>query len=383
MIHVGELKEELIQYAKEIGVDKIRFASADTFDSLKDRLILHESLGYLSGFEEPDIEKRTNPSLLLPKAKSIVAIALAYPSKMKDAPRSTKDARRGIFCRASWGTDYHVVLKKKLDMLEEFLRSKHVDIRTKSMVDTGELSDRAVAERAGIGFSAKNCMIITPEFGSYVYLAEMITNVPFEPDEKIEDQCGTCNKCVDSCPTGALVNPGQLNSQQCISFLTQTKGFLPDEFRSKIGNRLYGCDTCQTVCPINKGKDFHLHPEMEPDPEIAKPLLKPLLTISNREFKEKYGHVSGSWRGKKPIQRNAILALAHFKDTSALPVLIELMHKDPRPVIRGTAAWAIGKIGDDQQLPELEKALERESDEEAKEEIVKGIELLQTPLNTK
>ncbi len=383
MIHVGELKEELIQYAKEIGVDKIRFASADTFDSLKDRLILHESLGYLSGFEEPDIEKRTNPSLLLPKAKSIVAIALAYPSKMKDAPRSTKDARRGIFCRASWGTDYHVVLKKKLDMLEEFLRSKHVDIRTKSMVDTGELSDRAVAERAGIGFSAKNCMIITPEFGSYVYLAEMITNVPFEPDEKIEDQCGTCNKCVDSCPTGALVNPGQLNSQRCISFLTQTKGFLPDEFRSKIGNRLYGCDTCQTVCPINKGKDFHLHPEMEPDPEIAKPLLKPLLTISNREFKEKYGHVSGSWRGKKPIQRNAILALAHFKDTSALPVLIELMHKDPRPVIRGTAAWAIGKIGDDQKLPELEKALERESDEEAKEEIVKGIELLQTPLNTK
>ncbi|WP_342492922.1 tRNA epoxyqueuosine(34) reductase QueG [Bacillus sp. FSL H8-0516] len=382
-MHVGELKEELIQYAKEIGVDKIRFASADTFDSLKDRLILHESLGYLSGFEEPDIEKRTNPSLLLPKAKSIVAIALAYPSKMKDAPRSTKDVRRGIFCRASWGTDYHVVLKKKLDMLEEFLRSKHVDIRTKSMVDTGELSDRAVAERAGIGFSAKNCMIITPEFGSYVYLAEMITNVPFEPDEKIEDQCGTCNKCVDSCPTGALVNPGQLNSQRCISFLTQTKGFLPDEFRSKIGNRLYGCDTCQTVCPINKGKDFHLHPEMEPDPEIAKPLLKPLLTISNREFKEKYGHVSGSWRGKKPIQRNAILALAHFKDTSALPVLIELMHKDPRPVIRGTAAWAIGKIGDDQQLPELEKALERESDEEAKEEIVKGIELLQTPLNTK
>lgn len=383
MIHVGQLKEELIQYANEIGVDKIRFASADTFDSLKDRLILHESLGYLSGFEEPDIEKRTNPALLLPKAKSIVAIALAYPSKMKDAPRSTKDARRGIFCRASWGTDYHVVLKKKLDMLEEFLRSKHEDIRTKSMVDTGELSDRAVAERAGIGFSAKNCMIITPEFGSYVYLAEMITNVPFEPDEKIEDQCGTCNKCVDSCPTGALVNPGQLNSQRCISFLTQTKGFLPDEFRSKIGNRLYGCDTCQTVCPINKGKDFHLHPEMEPDPEIAKPLLKPLLTISNREFKEKYGHVSGSWRGKKPIQRNAILALAHFKDTSALPDLVDLMHKDPRPVIRGTAAWAIGKIGDGQQLSELEKALERESDEEAKQEIIKGIELLQAPLNTK
>lgn len=116
---------------------------------------------------------------------------------------------------------------------------------------------------------------------------------------------------------------GRLNSQRCIAFQTQTKGFLPDEFRTKIGNRIYGCDTCQMVCPKNKGVDFHLHPEMEPDPEIAKPLLKPLLTMSNREFKEKFGHVAGSWRGKKPIQRNAIIALAHFKETDALPELIE------------------------------------------------------------
>lgn len=382
-MNIHKLKEELIEYAKSIGVDKIGFTTADTFDSLRDRLILQESLGYLSGFEEPDIEKRVTPSLLLPKAKSIVAIALAYPSKMKDAPRSTRDGRRGIFCRASWGKDYHNVLREKLDLLENFLQSKHEDIRTKSMVDTGELSDRAVAERAGIGFSAKNCMITTPEYGSYVYLAEMITNLPFEPDVPIEDMCGTCTKCLDACPTGALVNPGQLNAQRCISFLTQTKGFLPDEFRTKIGNRLYGCDTCQTVCPINKGKDFHLHPQMEPDPEIAKPLLKPLLTISNREFKEKFGHVSGSWRGKKPIQRNAILALAHFKDASSLPELTALMHQDPRPVIRGTAAWAIGKIGDPDYAGELEKALQKEQDEEAIREIEKGLELLSVSDKTK
>ena len=141
-----------------------------------------------------------------------------------------------------------------------------------------------------------------------------------------------------------------MNSQRCIAFLTQTKGFLPDEFRAKIGNRIYGCDTCQTVCPKNKGIDFHFHEEMEPDPELAKPLLKPLLTISNKDFKEKFGYVSGSWRGKKPIQRNAILALAHFKDETALPELISVMQEDPRPVIRGTAAWAIGKIGGDEAL---------------------------------
>ena len=145
------------------------------------------------------------------------------------------------------------------------------------MVDTGELSDRAVAERAGIGWSGKNCSVITPEFGSYVYLGEMITNIPFEPDTPMEDQCGTCTKCLDACPTGALVQGGQINAQTCISFLTQTKEVIPEEFRDKIGNRLYGCDSCQTACPENKGMDFHFHEEVEPEPEIAKPLLKPIL----------------------------------------------------------------------------------------------------------
>ena len=166
------------------------------------------------------------------------------------------------------------------------------------MVDTGALVDRAVAERAGIGWSGKNCSIITPEFGSYVYLGELITNIPFAPDKPMEDECGDCRLCLDVCPTGALIQGGQLDAQRCIAFLTQTKGTLPDEFRSHIGNRLYGCDTCQTVCPKNKGKINWIHEEFIPDPELAKPLLTPLLTISNREFKAKFGHVSGSWRGK-------------------------------------------------------------------------------------
>jgi epoxyqueuosine reductase len=246
----------------------------------------------------------------------------------------------------------------------------------KSMVDTGELSDRAVAERAGIGWSGKNCAIITPEFGSYVYLGEMVTTIPFEPDTPLEENCGTCNKCVEVCPTGALVQGGQLDSNKCIAFLTQTKGFLAEEYRTKIGNRLYGCDTCQTVCPENKGKDFHLHPEMEPDPEVVKPKLKPLLTISNREFRDKFGVISGSWRGKKPIQRNAILALAHYKDSTAVPDLLDLIKKDSRPVIRGTAAWAIGKIGDKRALEELKGFKAKELDEEVLSEIEKGIDML-------
>lgn len=375
-MNIEQLKKEVIEYSKEIGIDKIGFTSANIFEELKQRLITQQEYGFQSGFEESDIEKRVTPVKLLPKASSIISIALAYPSKLKNAPKSTREDRRGIFCRASWGQDYHTVLRDRLSKLEAFLREKVPDIQIKSMVDTGELSDRAVAERAGIGWSGKNCSIITPEFGSYVYLGEMITNFPFPPDTPMEDQCGSCTKCLDVCPTGALVQGGQLDSSKCIAFLTQTKGFLPDEYRSKIGNRIYGCDTCQTVCPVNKGKDFHFHEEMEPDPEIAKPKLKPLLKISNRDFKEKYGHISGSWRGKKPLQRNAILALAHFKDTTALPDLIDLMHNDSRPVIRGTAAWAIGKIGGENLEKELHKAYENEKDEDVKEEINKGFAFL-------
>ena len=372
-MNLDQFQKELVAYASEIGIDKIGFASAEPFYSLKHQLIRQQQLNYQSGFEEPDLEKRTRPELLLNEAVSIVAIAIAYPSKMADAPQGVKGARRGIFSRSSWGKDYHAALKERLTLLEAYIAAHYPEARMRSMVDTGELSDRAVAERAGIGWSSKNTNIITPEFGSYVYLGEMITNIPFRFDEPMEDQCGDCRLCIDTCPTGAIVEGGQLNAQRCISFLTQTKGFMPDEFRGKIGNRLYGCDTCQTVCPKNKRKANQIHAEFEPDPEIAKPLLEPLLTISNREFKAKFGYVSGSWRGKKPIQRNAILALAHFKETSAVPALIKLLESDERPVIRGTAAWAIGKTGTVEGLEALKQAQEQEKELEVQEEIQKGL----------
>ncbi|MTW86991.1 tRNA epoxyqueuosine(34) reductase QueG [Virgibacillus dakarensis] len=371
---VGQLKQEIVAYSKEIGIDKIGFASADVFGELKERLKRQQTLGYQSGFEKGSIEERTEPKRLLPEAQSILSIAIAYPSRMKNAPKGTREERRGIFCRASWGTDYHVILRERLEKLSAFIEEKVPEASTKVMVDTGELSDRAVAERAGIGFSGKNCAIITPEFGSYVYLGELITNIPFIPDSPVEDSCGDCRKCLDACPTGALVQGGQLNAQRCLSFLTQTKGFLADEFRVELGNRVYGCDTCQQVCPKNKQMDFHLHPEAEPQPEAAKPKLKPMLRISNREFKETFGHMAGSWRGKKPIQRNAIIALAHFKDETAVDELVAVMNNDPRPVIRGTAAWTLGKIGTDEAITAIKEAMEKETDDQVLFEMEKGLD---------
>lgn len=372
-MNINQFQNNLIEYAASIGIDKIGFTSASPFHELKNRLVRQQELGYASGFEESDIEKRTHPELLLSEAESIIAIAIAYPSKMKDAPLSTKGARRGIFARASWGMDYHTVLREKLAQLELFILTHIPNAKLRSMVDTGELSDRAVAERAGIGWSAKNCAVITPEFGSYVYLGEMVTSIPFAPSEQMEDQCGDCRLCLDICPTGALIEGGQLNAQRCIAFITQTKTMVPDEFRAKIGNRIYGCDTCQTICPKNKGK-ANLHQEVfKPDPELVKPLLIPLLSMTNRSFKETYGHMSGAWRGKNPIQRNAIIALAHFKEASAVPTLMELMENDARPVIRGTAAWAIGKINTEEGFVALKKAEQTEEVQEVLEEIRKGL----------
>ncbi|WP_042167309.1 tRNA epoxyqueuosine(34) reductase QueG [Paenibacillus gorillae] len=376
------LKEEMNEAARSLGIDKIGIASADPFTSLKQILIRHRELGRESGFEEPDLDKRTNPALLFDNPQSIIAIAIAYPSKMHNPPKSEPGARRGILARASWGDDYHKVLRNRLKRLEDWLRERVPELRVESMVDTGALSDRAVAERAGIGWGAKNCMIMSHELGSWIYLGEMITNLPLPPDEPVTEGCGECTKCIDSCPTGALVGPGQLDSKRCISFVTQTKEFVPEEFMRKIGNRLYGCDTCQTVCPVNRGKNWTHQPELQPDPEQVKPLLVPLLTIGNKEFKEKYGSTSSAWRGKKPIQRNAVIALGNFKEKSAVEDLKQVLRQDPRPVLRGTAAWSLGRIGGEEAEAALREALPLESDEEAKVYIERAIVALEATEST-
>jgi epoxyqueuosine reductase len=377
-IDTAALKKEIQSFALQNGIDQIGFASADPFLDLKDRLVEHRDKGYESGFEEPDLDKRTLPQLSMDEARSIIAIAIAYPSKMVDPPKSEPGAYRGILSRSAWGQDYHHVLMNRLNKLEQFILSKVPDAKMMPMVDTGVLSDRAVAERAGIGWSAKNCSIISPELGSWIYLGEMITNIPLPADHPIAQDCGECTKCMDACPTGALVGAGQLNAQSCISFLTQTKGFIDNEYKKKIGNRLYGCDTCQVVCPKNKGLNWTQHKEFEPDPEVAKPLLQPLLFIGKKEFKEKFGYSAASWRGKKPIQRNAVLALGNFKDRSSVSIIAKVLSEDPRPELRESAAWSLGQIGGKEAVNALEAAKMKEKHPHVASQLDDALKNLQT-----
>lgn len=364
------LKQRIVEQAPQLGIDKIGFTTADPFQELKNQLEQHRKLGRESGFEEPDLDKRVDPQLSFPhgKARSIIAIAVAYPSKLPHPPKSEPGAYRGIISRSAWGADYHHVLRERMERLTQWVRAEVPDCRIEDMVDTGALVDRAVAMRAGIGWYGKNCAVITPEFGSWVFLGEMITDIPFPPDTPVLDDCGDCSLCIDACPTEALVGPGELDATRCVSFITQTKGFIDDAMKRKIGNRLYGCDTCQVVCPKNKGLNWTHHAELQPDPEQVKPLLSPLLTMTNREFRVRFGNSAAAWRGRKPIQRNAIIAIGHFRDASAVPQLIELM-RDERPVIRGTAAWALGRIGGEEAAKAIEAACAVEIDEQAKAEM--------------
>lgn len=377
----SSLKDQIREKAYEIGIDKIGFANAEPFYELEESIREQHKKGHQSGFEHKILEERIYPELIFDQPKSIISIALAYPSKIENEPKRVRGERRGEFARASWGRDYHFVLQEHIDQLVKYMRNiLGKEAEFKSMVDTGELIDVAVAARAGIGFIGRNGLLITKEFGSYVYLGEIITNIPFDPDPLVDYDCGDCRRCIDGCPTQALLGNGEMNAQKCLSYQTQTKNYMPEKYRKSMRRVIYGCDICQIVCPYNQGIDFHLHEEMEPQYEKVRPKLEPMLTISNKEFKEQFGEMAGSWRGKKPLQRNAIIALANYRDRSSIPTLLELIEKDPRPMIRGTAAWAISKMMEKNPNKEiilfLEESLEKEEDSETVDEFTKAIKRL-------
>ena len=335
------IKKEIIKLSKEIGISKIGFTTADDFDYLEKSLRLAVEEGRNSGFEHKNIEERIKPKLSLASAKTIISIAVAYPHKLKQQPQKTA-YKRGKFTPNSWGLDYHYVLQDKLDRLAKGIEELTADFEYKGMVDTGALVDTAVAQRAGIGFIGKNGLVISKEFGSYMFLGELITNLDIEPDQPVDYDCGDCNRCVTACPTSCLIGDGTMNAKRCLSFQTQDKGIMELEFRKKIKTVIYGCDICQICCPYNKGLDNPLATEIDPD--LAHPELLPFLELSNGQFKEKFGHIAGSWRGKNILQRNAIIALANANDRSAIPKLLEIIDKGQNPIHIATAIWALGQL---------------------------------------
>lgn len=335
------IKEEIIKLSQEIGISKIGFTTADDFDYLEKSLRAGVEEGRTTGFEHKNIEERIRPRLSLESAKTIISIAVAYPRHLPVKPVKTQ-YKRGKITPNSWGLDYHYILQDKLERLARGIEQLTEGLEYKAMVDTGALVDTAVARRAGIGFIGKNGLVISKEFGSYMFLGELVTNLDIEPDQPVDYDCGDCNRCVEACPTSCLIGDSTMDARRCLSFQTQDKGMMDLEFRKKIKTVIYGCDICQICCPYNKG--ISSPPVVEVDPDLAEPELIPFLDLSNGQFKEKFGMIAGSWRGKNILQRNAIIALANANDRSAIPKLIEIIDKKQNPIHMATAIWALSQL---------------------------------------
>ncbi len=355
---------------QKAAVGAIGVASAEPFHDLTPILRRYYEEGRSSGFEHPLGRQRIDPSTLLPGAHSIVSIAVPYRTRKAVAMRRPK-GRRGVVSTYAWGRDYHPVLKEKLLLIADLLeRASGRTIRSLSCVDTTPLVDRAVAQRAGIGFIGKNCMMITETHGSWVFLGALLTDLRIEPRPLLipADSCGDCDLCLTACPTGALREPFVLDSQSCLSYLTQSKGIIAGEYREALGRRVWGCDTCQTVCPKNRVSLLAEEMAFTPDPELSFPDLKRIVTLSRRAFMREFGHTAAAWRGFHVWRRNAVIALGNARDPEALPLLLPLLY-DTRPEIRASAAWALSRVTVAKARDAVRAAYDGERDEAVRREM--------------
>jgi len=369
-------ENQLKEYAYKIGIDLIGITSAKPFKAAYRRLKEMESKHYLSPWIEPDLYKRCHPSRLMEDGRSLIAVGISYLTADQEEEKSNLPLFRGRLARFAQYQDYHQLLDEKMRELVLFIRKSYPKAKAEIYVDTGPLIDREVAYRAGLGFFGKNAALIHPEYGSFIAIGEILTDISLLSDQPLNDGCGECTLCIQACPAQAIKAPGEIQASECLSHFTQEKGLLDCEIREKIGDRLWGCDTCQDVCPYNqkarKAKGlFKVH-------ALGKrPDLEQILQLSNKEYKNKVQKTSMAWRGKRTLQRNALINIGNTRNRSAIPILKKAL-TDQRPVIRGTACWALGQIRGDKAKILLEDMLYRETDVEVREVIKKSINKLNT-----
>ncbi len=383
------------EHAYELGFDSVRITGAAAFPEAERVIKQRVSDGLMDGlpwFTAQRAEVSCHPDALLPEAKSIIALAQCYLSEQpaEDEPGPP----RGRISRYAWGDDYHDSIKSRLQQfaawLREYARAEVPELETRLFVDTGRMVDRAVAQRAGLGWFGKNTNILTRGWGSWVFLAEIVTNLPLSEEEfdaPLKANCGKCEICLRACPTGALPAPYVLDNRRCISYLTiELRGSIPLELRPLMGNLIFGCDICQQVCPVNVVAErrlglrqdapagtrpvaFRPRREFSPRPTIGgNPELIPLLKLSEEEFRERFRGSPIKRTKRRGLLRNVCVALGNSGDRDAVPALCEALRHE-EALVRGHAAWALGQLGGDQARYALQVALEDEADEEVRQEI--------------
>ena len=303
------------------------------------------------------------------QVRSVVMVGLDYLNEARG--EDPGDASVGVIARYARGRDYHVVVKAKLVALAKRIQDlTERSVMYRAYVDTGPILERELAHRAGIGWFGRNTMLIHPRRGSWFFLGALLLDVELEPDAPFPaDHCGTCTRCLDACPTGALLGRDDdgapvMDARRCISYLTiEHRGAIPRELRGAIGNRIYGCDICQDVCPFNAPKlvEITREPDLKAREHVAGRLLIDLMEMDDVAWDD-FSRGSALRRGKRAgFLRNVAVALGNWGSPAAVPALVRALG-DGEPLVRGHAAWALGRVGGSEARDALTARLEVEVD---------------------
>lgn len=297
------LEKEIKMKGYDLGFCQVGFTSSEPFVEYRQHLEKLIKENKYPPFVIKDLIKRSEPNQIFKGCKSIISVAMTYKENMKIAIANPPSKGEGYISPSAWGIDYHILVKEAINKLISFIDERTENkFHFEGYVDTGDLSDREVAKRSGIGYVGKNSSLITSCSGSYVWLGHIITDLYLKPDEELENMCGDCTICIKSCPTRAINDDGTIQYDKCLANVLIQKDELSDGIIKKMGRRIYGCDTCQVVCPKNQDVLSTIECTKK---ELGWLALEELEKLSNREFKRKYGKFAFSWRGKQVLLRNA------------------------------------------------------------------------------
>ena len=402
-----QLADQIKEYAYELGFDLARVTTADPLSEAETCVKERIASGYFEGmdwFSGERAEVACNPHALLPQARSIVSLATFYLTDDPGDLSNPGDPHGRVSCYA-WGDDYHLVIRQRLDQLADFMRGQAAVPPLEKcivFVDTGRMVDRAVAERSGLGWFGKNTNILTKGWGSWVFLSEIVTSLDLAADPPISANCGHCELCLHACPTNAFVAPYVLDSRRCISYLTiELRGSIPVELRPLIGTHIFGCDICQEVCPVNQLAEKRLRAggwpasggadatrgksrarlEFAPRRDLGRSTaLLPLLALDEDEFRRRFKDSPIKRAKRRGLLRNVCVALGNIGDPVAIPALTRAL-SDKEALIRGHAAWALGRIGGDEARAALAIAQAVDPDRTVREEARFALTLCDAPVH--
>lgn len=350
----GSLEDRVRRVGLALGLDAVGFCTAEPTERTR---FLREWIarGYAGEMDylERRLEERIDPRKTLPGARSLIVVALALPGDGGSGPPDgSGEEAKGRIARYAAGDDYHEVLLDRVRALESALPIlAREEVRSRSHVDTGPVAERAAAERAGLGWIAKNSCLIHPELGSHVMLGVIVTDLALEPDEPIADHCGTCRACLDACPTAAFPDPHVLDATRCLSYSTiEFRGSIPESLRAAQGDHVFGCDLCQSVCPWNRSRPraplddpLGLRARLAPRSEWEQPTLEWILGLDEAAHLEATRRSAIRRAGYRGLIRNALIAAGNSRDAGLRPA-IERHAEGPDEMLSEHARWALARL---------------------------------------